>query len=404
MNIFGNQYGEEGTKKGGQYFLIGRVTNIVLGPFKGGSRERDPDYVSQADIGKIQYQLLYSPLGKRKTKQISDSGNKPAYPLSGFLKHYPLVGEIVLIMTGPSPGLNDDYNSQRLYYFPPYALWNDSNHNAFPDLEEYADFVNKTASQPGYGGSSITGSNMPLGYTFDEKYIRNMQPFEGDVILQSRFGQSIRFSSTIPSRKNENTWSDFGKNGDPITIITNQQANRPGRYKFDLTVEDINLDGSSIYMTSTQQIDIPALVGFPLRSFGVSINPIVSKVTQTILPPVSNLASSAANQDQSTFDKDTKSTDDIPPIIPDPDTTGETSEKYTVFGFKTTIQKVLGKEYEIQMTVSENETGKTVFDKKGDSKKSMQDAYNEIVKLLKDFQSKQKIKFTIPTLDSIEGS
>lgn len=294
---FGNNYSSEEIKRGGQYFLIGRVTNVVLGPTKGASKESDSDYTSPADMGKIQYQLLYSPLGKRKTKKISDSGNKPAYPMSGFIKHYPVVGEIVLIMTGPSPGLNDDINSQRLYYFPPYSVWNDSNHNGFPDLEEYADFVNKTANRPDYSGNSASGSNMPLGYTFDEKFVRNLQLFEGDIAMQSRFGQSIRFGSTVSNLKNKNTWSNYGKNGDPITIITNKVAEKPGLYQFDPTVENINEDGSSIWMTSTQQIDMPPLVGFPLNSFGVSINPVINVVKEAVKTPTSNFGFSAAEQD-----------------------------------------------------------------------------------------------------------
>lgn len=304
MQVFGNRYNNEEVKRGGQYFLIGRVTNIVLGPTKGASNELDLDYLTPADIGKIQYQLLYSPLGKRKTKVISDSGNKPAYPMSGFIKQYPLIGEIVLIMTGPSPGLNDDINSQRLYYFPPYSLWNDSNHNGFPDLEEYADFLNKTANEPGYSGTATTGSNMPLGYTFDEKFVRNLQPFEGDVILQSRFGQSIRFGSTVSRTKNKNTWSNSGNNGDPITIITNKVADRPGLYQFDPTVENINDDGTSIWMTSTQQVNMPPLVGFPLNSFGVSINPVITNAVEVTKVPTSNFGLSAEEQDKKSLGND----------------------------------------------------------------------------------------------------
>lgn len=300
--IFGNKYNKSEVKSGGQYFLIGRVTNVVLGPFKGGTTERDPDYNTTADIGKIQYQLLYSPLGKRRTKTISDSGNKPAYPISGFIKQYPVIGEVVLIMTGPSPGLNDDINSQRLYYFPPYSLWNDSNHNGFPDLEEYAEFVNDSANEPGYSGTVATGSNMPLGYTFEEKFVRNLKPFEGDIILQSRFGQSIRFGSTSLPTKRQNTWSDSGNNGDPITIITNEQADNSNLYKFDPTIENINRDGSSIWMTSTQKVNMN-LIQFPLNSFGVSINPTTDgDVIQIAKVPTSNEFLSPSDQDRTAIE------------------------------------------------------------------------------------------------------
>jgi hypothetical protein len=239
--LFGNRFDTDATKKGGQYFLIGRVESIVLGEFLGNTNLPDPNYRTPADIGSIRFQLLYSPLGKRRTKAVSDSGNKPAYPFFSFNRQYPLLGETVLIMTGPSPGLNDDYNSQRLYYFPPYFLWNDSNHNAFPDLDELSAYRNQFANKPGYSGTAATGSGFPLGYSFKEKYVRNLKPYEGDSILQARFGQSIRFGST---------------NGDPITIINNEQGTRTELGKFDSFKEDMNRDGSSIYMTSNQKVDL----------------------------------------------------------------------------------------------------------------------------------------------------
>lgn len=285
-----------GTKfKIGQYFFIARVTSVILGPW-------DPEYTRESDLGLIKYQLLYSPLGKTKTKKISNSENKPAYPISGFIKHYPLVNEIVMLVTGGSDGLNDDYYNQKLYYFSPYNLWNDSNHNAFPDLEDLSKYLNEYKNNPKYAGSATQAPEYPLGYTFREKYIRNLQPFEGDIILQSRFGQSIRFGSTVALLKETNTWSEFGENGDPITIISNQQGNRPGSTKFETLVEDINRDGTSIYMTSTQQINIEGLEEFPLNSFDVKIDPVIQTYIQAVIPfPISNSRISAAKQDENSI-------------------------------------------------------------------------------------------------------
>lgn len=265
----------------GYNFFIARVTSIILGPW-------DSGYKNNSDIGKIKFQVLYSPLGIRRTKSISDSGNKPAYPISPFLKQYPVIGEIVYIMIGPSPRLNDDYNSQRLYYSAPFDLWNDSNHNGFPDLEDYADYINESSNKPTYSGNSATGSNMPLGNTFKEKYVQNLQPFEGDTILQSRFGQSIRFGSTNSELKKQNTWSSSGNTGDPITIILNRQDINPrdqkSLKKFNSFVEDINKQGSAIYMTSTQEIFLEDINKFPLRSFGVGINSQTQKVYENTKP------------------------------------------------------------------------------------------------------------------------
>lgn len=296
--LFGNKFDSSLGQTGGQYFIIGRVKKIVLGPFISNTNNPDEDYTGPSDIGKIRYEILYSTLSTSKTDAVSE----PAYPIFSFIKQYPVLNEIVLIMVGPTEKLNDRYSRQQFFYFPPYSIWNNPNHGAFPNMGEYADFLNNYANKPEYSGDSTESPKFPLGFTFQEKNeIRNLQPFEGDIILQSRFGQSIRFGSTVPVLKNKNTWSNSGDNGSPITIITNQQANRPGLYKFDSTVEDINRDGSSIYMTSTQQVDMPSLLGFPLNSFGVTINPIVSNTTEAVKIPTSNFGTSAAEQDSNTL-------------------------------------------------------------------------------------------------------
>jgi hypothetical protein len=217
--------------------------------------------------------------------------------MSGFLKHYPIVNEIVLMITGPSDGLNDSFSNQKTFYFPPYNLWNDSNHNAFPNLNEWADFLNNNANQPGYSGNSTAAPKLPLGYTFGEKFVRTLQPFEGDIILQSRFGQSIRFGTTVPEQKKSNTWSNSGGTSDPITIITNEQGRRPELSQFDTFVEDVNRDGSAIYMTSTQEINID-LSAFPLNSFKTTIKPVTQTVLEIARVPLSNYGTSAAEQDK----------------------------------------------------------------------------------------------------------
>lgn len=273
--LFGGGFDSRDGQSRGQYFQIGRVKDIVLGPTKGGTSYLDTNYSSPADIGKIYYELLYSPLGT----SFSDAVSEPAWPIFGFLKQYPLLGEIVIIIKGPSTGLNDKSTNQQQYYFPAYFLWGDANQNAFPNLNEWSQYLKNTSTKPGYSGNaSVTGSSLPLGYTFQEKpEIKNLKPFEGDTIIQGRFGQSIRFGSTVTEQRRENPWSNSGENGDPITIILNQQnldeRIEQSTRKFDPIVENINRDGSAIYMTSTQEVFIEDLNNFPFRSFGTGIDP-----------------------------------------------------------------------------------------------------------------------------------
>ncbi len=278
----------------GQYFQIGRVKSIVLGPFKGNTKERDPDYGTPGDVGKIRYELLYSSLSTSKSQAVSE----PAFPMSGFVKQFPVVNEIVLILVGPSKKLNDGSDKQQYFYFPPFALWGNSNHNAFPNMAEWAQYLNSFNNIQGYSGTAVSGS-LPLGYTFQEnKNVKNVRPFEGDTILQSRFGQSIRFGSTVPVMKEYNTWSQTGTNGSPITIITNSQGQRKTLTPFDPIVEDINRDGSAIWMTTDQQINLEDINAFPLSSFGVGINPIVQNVVKLQQLPTSDETISAQFQDE----------------------------------------------------------------------------------------------------------
>jgi len=292
--IFGPQLQENG-KSEGHFLQVGRVKSIVLGPYKGDTKQKDPDYGSPADIGKIKYELLYSPLGTSKSEEVSE----PAWPIFNFLKQYPIVNEIVLILLGPTEKLNDKASNQQFFYFPPYQLWNHANHSAFPNMSEYAQYLKQFSNQAGYPGSKTKGRSLPLGYTFEENQeVKNLQPFEGDTILQARFGQSIRFGSTVPVMKKSNNWSNSGNNGDPITIIVNGQGERKTITKFDPIVEDINKDKSSIYLTAGQEINLEDINLFPLRSFRGIINPIIQPVLQIAKPPISDEVISAQFQDE----------------------------------------------------------------------------------------------------------
>lgn len=280
----------------GQYFQIGRVKSVVMGPFKSGTNEIDRDYTNSSDIGKIRYELLYSSLGTSKSEYISE----PAYPIFSFVKHIPLINEIVLIIVGPTEKLNDRSSRQQQFYFPPFDTWNHVNHGAFPNMKEYSEYLSQFSNLPSFSGTAVTGS-LPLGYTFIEKpTIKNIKPFEGDSILQARFGQSIRFGSTNKTT-DETTWSDNGNEGDPITIIQNSQGKRILRDPFSPIVEDINLDGSAIYLTSTQQINLLDINNFPLNSFQTPINSITKAVYKVPKPVISNEINSANFQDSNTL-------------------------------------------------------------------------------------------------------
>jgi hypothetical protein len=257
-------------------FIIGRVTTVVLGEYFDDGKIPNPDYSNPSDTGKITFEILYSGLNVAQAKSVS----KDAYPMFSFIKQYPLIGEIVYIVTGPSDKLNDSYNAQKFFYYPPFGLWNSTNHNAFPNMEQYGAFVKKSSTDPGpYQGTTDAASiKLPLGVYFSEnKKVKSLKAFEGDSLIEGRFGQTIRFGSSNSLRKDNDTWSigsqlTVGSNtgvdirtladqedisdsqGKPITIIVNGQGTPSVKNAdiFSSTIEDISRDDSSIYLTSGQ--------------------------------------------------------------------------------------------------------------------------------------------------------
>ena len=297
--------------------VVGRVTNVVLSQYLDKDKTKNLEYTSPADIGKI----IYAPLYKNKQVSLGKNASRPAWPLFSFMKQYPVIGELVLIVLGPTREANDNVSAMQAYYFPSFNVWNSVNNNCFPDMNEYADFIREYYQKPGYRYNATTPiPELPKGYYFREKEVYNLTPFEGDTIIEGRFGQSIRFGSTSIQKNTENNWSNFGKDGDPITIIRNGQGKNTKPVSVDVenplisilpdqpTIENINYDHSSIYLTSTQEIFIEDVAKgvFPLASYGdvkVLTNQSITRATVTNLSqnPISNQSISPKDTDSMTF-------------------------------------------------------------------------------------------------------
>jgi hypothetical protein len=90
-------------------------------------------------------------------------------------------------------------------------------------------------------------------------------------VLEGRFGNSLRFGSTNKAGAEDLTpWStNPGEvNNNPIMIFSNEHGFKPNGS--DLYVEDINRDGSSLYLTSQQVI--------PLNIGNVTLSNITSPI------------------------------------------------------------------------------------------------------------------------------
>ena len=210
-----------------------------------------------------------------RDKKSLISSNSLARPLFANSKYYPLKGEIVLIYSTLGRDIiNDD---KETYYIPNINIWNHPHHNALPNPDLYNDQTDKNKTQKDYinaAGGLVRqvqdlDSEIELGGYFREQLnVKPLLPFEGDHIIEGRFGNSIRFGATAPG---PNDWSSIGQVGDPITIIRNGQSSELDSKGWEPTIEDINRDLSSIYLTSTQKLDkfIPASLNW--QSWGAEL-------------------------------------------------------------------------------------------------------------------------------------
>jgi len=233
-----------------------------------GSAHIDQPRFSQ--IGSIKARMLYSEKG------AAAESLRWAFPLSPSVAEIPLINELVQLV---------DIRGN-LYYTSRI------NHNS--RLNFGGDFSAELYSSNGFGrpiDPSLDPSDTPVEYigpkievTFADKdypknfgvggkyfsfnsNIRKLRRFEGDYIIESRFGQSIRMGVYDESRANdkgdqknsdyfspsENPASDEQSGyGNPFFLIRNRQRQltTTENHFYSTIQEDINLDGSSIHITS----------------------------------------------------------------------------------------------------------------------------------------------------------
>jgi len=203
--------------------------------------------------------IFYSELDGNNPN-INPKNASTASPLFSHLKYYPLINEIVLILTTND---KDIYESKQktTYYLPQVNMWGHPHHNALPTVKGLESEQTTNDYQQTEAGLvrkiEDGGTDINLGKYFKEKInIKPLLPYEGDMILEGRFGNSIRFGSTNISNEisNPNEWSNSGNTGDPIKNIRKGQSSKLDEKGWLPTTENINNDASSIYLTSNQRI------------------------------------------------------------------------------------------------------------------------------------------------------
>ena len=246
--------------------ISARVTSVVLNS----NSEYFTAVGGWSGIGTIKFQLTEAAPSAQTKNNTKGSFARPLLP---FLKNYPLVNEFVLLFFLPNQEKTQISGNGDYYYLNPIGIWNSQHHNAFPDnydpyntsapsmqksvFDIEAGNIQKQSTQP-----LTLNLNGNSGGTFIEKAnIHPILPFAGDNIFEGRFGNSIRLGATSNvTAEITNNWSKSGANGNPITILRNGQPPTSQTDGWVPVTEDINVDLSSIYLTSNQQIPIDIAV------------------------------------------------------------------------------------------------------------------------------------------------
>jgi hypothetical protein len=256
INNINQRVGDLSTK-----LVSARVIDIILD-------ENYPNFEALGgwnSIGAVRYELTTSP---EENEVVNVNIAKPLLP---NMKTFPLKNEIVFLIKLPTPNSLDKFTTNEVYYYlTSISLWNHPHHNAYPNLLQNSNIPesqNKDyRSIEGGNVRRVTDSSTEInlnsinnsgGQFIEKSNIHPILPFTGDNIFEGRFGNSIRLGSTIKSNSlYQNNWSTSGNEGDPIIIIRNGQPANSAEEGWLPTVENINNDISSIYITSTQMIPI----------------------------------------------------------------------------------------------------------------------------------------------------
>ena len=92
---------------------------------------------------------------------------------------------------------------------------------------------------------------LTLGEFEESDNVNPLFPFSGDVLIEGRQGQSLRFTG---NKSTLNPFTDNQNNTKPLVILSNGQKDVGNGV--DFITEDINEDFSSIYLTSDHKIKL----------------------------------------------------------------------------------------------------------------------------------------------------
>ena len=199
-----------------------RVYDVILD-----STHKDyPVMGKELSIGLIRY----APIDRVVEKE--DVNTLPyAFPLHTNIKVLPLINEVVVLNNLPSEKSLDTFKAKvKVYYTTIVGMWNNPNCNFLADENDQGILEKEFIENP---------------------KIKPLSPYPGDILIEGRYGHSIRLGGT---KTTTNTFTTSENNSKPFTLITNGQAETPDNIRH--TVESINDDSNSIYLLSDHTVPL----------------------------------------------------------------------------------------------------------------------------------------------------
>ena len=240
---------------GAQEFYELEAAEVIDVIFDEADLPLDPD-------GGSDYSLIGAVKGRMVHSQYKQPDDKLGWirSIDANIKQYPIIGEYVIV--GRYLG--------KYYYTQTVNMLNSVNSNSFPGYSGGQSSLTSIGNSSAGNDTeevSVTGTpnkaeagEFTVGDPFvPNSLIRQLHPTFGDIIVNGRFGQSIRFGSNpdtlepnILIRAGQLTDAEvFGKTADVDDLKEN--ANKP-------VMEDINADGSSLWITTDQEVPLEVAI------------------------------------------------------------------------------------------------------------------------------------------------
>jgi len=211
----GSGGGQSSGKISGARF--GRVIDVILDAFH-------PEYENQGSSDALNG-VFYREIGEDRVEDEDTTFSFAACGISEF-KKIPLKNEIIRLEQLPI-GNSTGPSDTKTYWTAVVGVWNSPHHNAKPDTIQNEE-----------------GSEVDLGEYFAESdKIPPIQTFPGDVIMESRWGSSLRLGG---SKFDSNEFTDDSNDGLPYVLLSNGWDEPENGV--DPVIENIDKDPNTIAM------------------------------------------------------------------------------------------------------------------------------------------------------------